>query len=383
MIDYALIKLFSLLPLKRNWIVLHSLPDFSDNAWAFYQYLIAQGYNKTHRIIWLVSQPEKYVQAENVRFVCGDSGHVLLHRDYYLARAQFVIHTHRTPIGRWRKNQVFINTTHSASQLKAMGGELKKTQWRNQPNYRLRCGEDGLRKMMKNTGMPESHFLVIGMPRLDLLFEKKDCLSVLYPGHRYARVVIVLETFRQNRAFSDSSFANTYGINIVRSEADLKALDECLAKNDTLMIVKPHPMQDLSSIRMDSLNNIRFLSPQELCDRDIQLYHLLGNCDALLTDYSSIYYDYLLLDRPIGFMISDMEEYTRGFVVEDPSAEMPGPKITDIAALTEFLDGVARGEDGYSAERKALMDKVFKYQDGNNCKRLMDFIENYPPQSGQ
>ena len=70
-------------------------------------------------------------------------------------------------------------------------------------------------------------------------------------------------------------------------------------------------------------------------------------------------------------------------MVEDPSAEMPGPKITDIATLTEFLDGVARGEDGYSAERKALMDKVFKYQDGNNCKRLMDFIENYPPQSGQ
>lgn len=383
LIDYGLIKCMSLLPISRNMIVLHSLPDYSDNAWAFYQYLIDRGYNRKYRIIWLVEKPEKYKPEENVRFVCGESKWVLFRRDYYLARAKFVVHTHRTPIGRWRKDQVFINTTHSASQLKAAGGELQKTAWRSAPTYRLRCGEDGLRKMMKTTGKPESHFLVIGMPRLDLLYRHRDCVSELYPGHKYAKVVIVMETFRQNRNFIDSSFVNTYGMNLIRSEAEQRRLDDWLVANNVLMIIKPHPMQDLSCVRMESLTNIRFLAPLELCDRDIQLYQLLENCDALLTDYSSIYYDFLLLNRPIGFMISDMDAYSRGFVIDDPVAEMPGRKLERFDDLLGFLEDLKQGKDDHQAERKALTDKVFKYQDDNNCKRLMDFIEKYPPQSGR
>ena len=82
-------------------------------------------------------------------------------------------------------------------------------------------------------------------------------------------------------------------------------------------------------------------------------------------------------------MISDMDAYSRGFVIDDPVAEMPGRKLERFDDLLGFLEDLKQGKDDHQAERKALTDKVFKYQDDNNCKRLMDFIEKYPPQSGR
>ena len=376
-LDYAMIKVLSLLPIKENWIVLHSLPDYSDNARVFYDYLIKENYNKDFKIIWLVKDPSKYKPEPNVVFARndGDSNLPLGKRDYYVSRAKWVVFTHRTPLGKWRKKQVFIHTTHSASQLKGAGKVMPKTKWRSAPTFKMRCGQDGLEKAMKRTGLPEERFLVLGMPRLDLLFEHKDCLSLLFPQKKYKKVFMVMETFRQAREFADSSFESSFGLNLIRDEAELKRLDDYLAQNDSLMIIKPHPMQIISKIHMQSLKNICFIQNSDIDAKGIQLYELLENCDALLTDYSSIYYDFLLLDRPIGFMVSDMEEYSRGFIIDDPLGEMPGMKMTDLNGLEEFISSVINGIDDYKEQRKYMKDRTFKYQDNQNSKRLIDYIK--------
>ena len=55
------------------------------------------------------------------------------------------------------------------------------------------------------------------------------------------------------------------------------------------------------------------------------MYVLLRNADALITDYSSAYFDYMLLNRPIAFTVEDIEEYRkkRGFVFDNPFEYMP------------------------------------------------------------
>ena len=55
---------------------------------------------------------------------------------------------------------------------------------------------------------------------------------------------------------------------------------------------------------------------------------MLGSSDALITDYSSVYFDYLLLDKPIGFTVDDMELYIkdRGFIFNNPEEYMPGKR---------------------------------------------------------
>ena len=65
-----------------------------------------------------------------------------------------------------------------------------------------------------------------------------------------------------------------------------------------------------------TLSNLVFINDAFLSDNGIINYELLGVADALLTDYSSVYYDYLLLDRPIGLCWDDYEEYkANGFKV--------------------------------------------------------------------
>ena len=139
-----------------------------------------------------------------------------------------------------------------------------------------------------------------------------------------------------------------------------------------LLAAKIHHLQRLDFLDRVSLSNILYLTDDDLAARDVQLYEFVGQADLLLTDYSSIYFDYLLLDRPIGFFTGDLDLYTRGFVVEDPLAWMPGEKIVTMDEFYAFLSDTAAGRDAWGPARKALLDKVDVYQDGDNCRRIAE-----------
>ena len=379
-VDFGAIKLCSLLPLREKTIVLRSVPDFSDNTRAFYDYMSREHGEEGYTLVWLVGDPSEFADkaSKHTRFVRCEGKGLLIKRDFYLAVAKYVLFTHSTPIRKWRSGQLFLGTTHSASQLK--GSDIRPEEQKRIifPNYKLRCGQDGLERMMRTSGMPDDRFLVLGMPRLDVLFRHRECVSVLFPGIRPKLTVIALETYKQSsRGWQDSETKGSYGLNIIEDQKMLTALDEALTQRGILLIVKPHPLQDLSRVEMNRLESIRFITDRKLAEADIQLYQLVENCGALLTDYSSIYYDYLFLDRPIGFMIGDMEEYKRGFIIDDPLSEMTGPKIRSVPDLIAFMDDVLAGKDDYRQERAALKDRVFKYQDDKNCERLFNFLQEY------
>ena len=76
----------------------------------------------------------------------------------------------------------------------------------------------------------------------------------------------------------------------------------------------------------EQLTCVQFIQESDLEMAGIQLYELLGQTDALMTDYSSVAVDYMLCDKPIAFLLEDYEAYrkNRGFVFEDPLQYMPG-----------------------------------------------------------
>jgi len=376
-LDYCMIKLCSLLPLREKTIVLRSVPDFSDNAHAFYDYIRREHGDEGYTLVWLVNDPSEFADraSKHTRFIRCEGKGLLFRRDFYLSVAKYVVFTHSTPIRKWRSGQLFIGTTHSASQLKGRDVRPEEQKRLVFPDYRLRCGQDGLERMMRTSGLPADRFLVLGMPRLDLLFRHRECISTLFPGVHPKLTVIALETYKQSsRGWQDSEAQGSYGLNIIQDQKMLAALDEALARRGILLVIKPHPLQDLSRVEMNRLESIRFITDRKLAEAGVQLYELVENCGALLTDYSSIYYDYLFLDRPIGFMIGDLEEYKRGFIIDDPLSEMTGPKIRTVPELIAFMDDVPAGKDDYRQERAALKDRVFKYQDDKNCERLFSFL---------
>lgn len=377
-VNYILVKIMSLLPPDRSMIVFRSRPDYADNARAFSDYLLQLPESGGYRIVWLVDHPETR-HVRGVEFIKRDGKGITFRKDYCLARAGFVVFTHAAPIRSWRKDQLFIHTTHSASQLKdSIGFNEKARTNARYPDYHLVCGSDGAAKRIRRPDYSPENMLRIGMPRLDLLFRHRDCIGILYPENRAEKVIIALETFKQSKNSIDSSETKvSFGLNMIRSMEELRELDAYLGRSHAMLIIKPHPLQLLDYVKQTRLENIRFITDEELGARDIQLYELLENVDALITDYSSVFYDYLLLDRPIGFTLGDMEEYQRGFITDHPLEEMPGEKIRSMDELKAFVDDVRMGKDDYAGDRAAMISRVFDYPDDKNCERLYLFLKEH------
>jgi CDP-glycerol glycerophosphotransferase (TagB/SpsB family) len=86
------------------------------------------------------------------------------------------------------------------------------------------------------------------------------------------------------------------------------------------------PFQKADMVHCKGFSNIHLLDNMKLVENDIQINHLLGYADALISDYSSAAVDYLVLDRPIAFTLDDVEEYnnSRGFVFDNIREWLPG-----------------------------------------------------------
>ena len=108
-------------------------------------------------------------------------------------------------------------------------------------------------------------------------------------------------------------------------------------------------------------------------DKNIQLYEILPVFDALITDYSSVAIDYLLIDKPIGFTLDDFEEYrkSRGFVFNDPREYMPGEHIYVLDDLIKFISNVANGKDEYKDKRDELK-RIAHNPAQNYCDRILE-----------
>jgi CDP-glycerol glycerophosphotransferase (TagB/SpsB family) len=226
----------------------------------------------------------------------------------------------------------------------------------------------------KAFGKKESNVLTTGYPRIDFLFQKTNCLERLGINLDEKKLVVYLPTFRTpaNGGYVDSKtnvFEDQY-INF-NDDADLDYWNNFFQSKKIVLLVKPHP-SDGSILGSCNLSNIKVVRHKTLLDNDIQLYHILHYANALLTDYSSVYCDFLALDRPMGFILSDVEEYSsnRGLVFENPIDYLPGAAIFEKSDFKEFFENIDVGVDSDKSKRQSLMDIYIKYDDNNNCRRI-------------
>ena len=217
----------------------------------------------------------------------------------------------------------------------------------------------------------EKKMFLAGGPRNDYLF---DCgrLPVVYQSE--GKKVMWLPTFRHGIGLNESS----KDIPIITKD-NIYSLEEFLNKRKMRLFIKAHPLQENGLRELYTSNTsdtIVLLSDDDLRKNEITLYEMLGNMDALITDYSSVYFDYLLLNRPIGFAVDDFDEYNinRGFAFDNPIDYMPGPKMRSLQDLFVFLDGLNEGKDEYAAEREKVNYEANSFRDNNNRRRCAELI---------
>lgn len=159
-----------------------------------------------------------------------------------------------------------------------------------------------------------------------------------------------------------------HGRPISESDLDFGRLDGLLDRYDARLLVKLHPA-DRGEIGLTGFERI---VPYP---SDADVYLTLRDVDALITDYSSIYFDFLHLDRPILFFAYDLERYERrpGFYY-DYETVTPGPVATSGAELLTELEAVLSGNDECRPERRRVRDRFFDRSDGRAAERVYECV---------
>ena len=186
-----------------------------------------------------------------------------------------------------------------------------------------------------------------------------------------------MPTFRKSiySERNDSIVDQSLGIPLIEDIGTYHKLNEYLKEHNSFLIIKIHPMQDLSVLKISDTSNIKVVKKHTMKKLDLDNSRLMKCADAFISDYSSAAYQYLLLDRPLAFVLSDIKEYKLGFSTDNIEKFLPGEHIYSFEEFISFIDNVIHGRDKYKQQRLELLKFLYKYQDGDSCKRLVKFMK--------
>ena len=155
---------------------------------------------------------------------------------------------------------------------------------------------------------------------------------------------------------------------------DWLQLNYLLKKNDTTFLVKLH-RHDYSMAMKEQLSNIKVL------DTEMDMYPIFSKVDLLITDYSSIFFDFLITDKPILFYPYDKDDYlTRDRAMYDEyDTVTPGHKVYDFKSFYEKLELFFKQPNALKEsilDYDLIKEMYNKYNDGDNSKRTYKFIKS-------
>jgi CDP-glycerol glycerophosphotransferase (TagB/SpsB family) len=223
-------------------------------------------------------------------------------------------------------------------------------------------------------------YKITGAPRNDFLFHSdgiSNLTKVLGSSIKGKKIIFHLPTWRGTADSEPGSRneGNIFGF----SEFAATEFDSFLADNNCTLIFKPHPHENemaLNFINKHNLTNVLIFSNDDLMLCGLDLYEVLNAADILITDFSSVYNDFLLLDRPIVFASGDLDAYCegRGFMVESFHDWAPGAKAANQNELQLEISNYLTKEDRYSEKRAWQLKQQHRYKDGNSSQRMWEFI---------
>lgn len=362
---------------KRNIIIFESNPVFSDNAYWFYKYLIENtNVGKKYKFVWVVREKSQYrrkLLGHKIKCVIKKPDSLIekIRFSYYQNRSKYLIDSND-----------FIRKKHD--------DQVRVFLWHGMPFKIVRAYEkqkdfadintitsDIFKNHFKQIGDKDENLLNLGNCRNDIL--AKNC------GERTTRTttnIIWMPTYRQHKSVEGFTVENRFplGLPIVKNVEDLKRVNKCLADNFAVLYLRPHPSQDLSVLKLDAMSNIIIANDDFLNNIEKSLYEFLLETDALISDYSSIYYDYLMLDRPIALATEDVDEFTAKWPlfydgIDDSSRYN---RLLTADDLIKFIENTVNGIDERQDARLRDKEKYIDYHDDKACERLYNCLkENY------
>lgn len=369
--------------IKGNLIILESEGDLSDNAYALYYYMKHNEYLNKYKVVWLVDHTENYTNEKNVYYVGKDIyNSINLKTMKALALCKWYIYDHNNLYDihnlKIKKTQRITYLCHGYAGFKRPKGAVD----RKLGDDIINTGEIPAQGTYDFNG-EDVNVQILGFSRLDWFYsnleEVKIKINNKYKLNEFDTVILWMPTFRKSMSLelSEEYLDNGTGLPLLDTLDKYKRFNEYLKKKNCLCILKLHHLQAEMEIFKENLSNILIVRDTDLAKLEVQLYQFIPLADALITDYSSVSTDYMLLDKPIIYILDDYEEYnkSRGVYPDNAIELMPGDHVYDIGQLEKSVDKIVDKIDDHKEKRNKLLKGFHKYQDGNSSKRILDYLK--------
>lgn len=226
------------------------------------------------------------------------------------------------------------------------------------PLYRLTIAssEDDKKNMITAFNTIDKNVKVTGYPRNDVFkSNQKNCseFKILYAP-----------TLR-DKIDDEVNLFDDFGF-------DSKKVLELLESKNIYLDIKMHPANKIDVKFKNSINSnyIKFLESK------IEINEIIQDYSIVVSDYSGLYVDFLLTDRPIIFAPFDYEKYITKDreLYYDYDEVTPGPKCKNWEEVLEWIVKFKENPNLFKKEREEVKNRFHKYQDGRSCERVFNEI---------
>jgi CDP-glycerol glycerophosphotransferase len=371
-ISFAIINIFNFLPIKNNKIFMFSYygSQYGCNPKYITEYLLKNYPNDKFDIVWAFNNLTNKKHIAGIRKVKTMS----LEYFYELCTSKVIITNFRTTeLFKKRKNQFYIQTWHSSLRLKQIEKDAEAVL---PPDYVEMARKDSKKidlllsgceystNIFKNSFWYEGEILEQGTPRNDLLFQHKvesrentlNKLNIPTDSH----VILYAPTFRNDNSLE------VYNLNYS------KILEKFTNKfgGKWIFLVKLHPHM---------ISQSREIEEKAKVVKDVTRYddiqELLSISDALISDYSSLIFDFSITQRPCFLYVPDLKEYiNQDRPLYFDISELPFITTTNNHDLLEKIDDF--NDEEYKTNLAGFLSKIGSFEDGMACESLAKRIDH-------
>ncbi|MCD8872067.1 CDP-glycerol:glycerophosphate glycerophosphotransferase [Staphylococcus gallinarum] len=373
-------NVFTKLPIKENTILYESFlgRNYSDSPKAIFTYLLENDKDKWNHV-WILNdknlvENEQEFKNENVKIIKRFGWQYF----YYVTVSKYFILNMRQPKWLYKKAEQIILSTWHGTPLKRLVFDMENVTSANK-NYKkdfynqsrnwdyLIAANKYSEQIFESAFMyPKENILTYGYPRNDILHnytsEYKHHIKEKLNLPTSKKVILYAPTWRDDEFHSAGNYK-------FKLQMDLNRMRKEFGDEYVIALRMHYFISD--NIDLTGFEDFAY---------DFSKYNdindLYISSDILITDYSSVFFDFANLRKPILFFTYDIEKYQsmlRGFYI-DVNNDLPGPLLRTNDELIEAIKQIDLTVEKYKEKYETFYQKYCYLEDGNATKRIVDKV---------
>ncbi len=362
-------------PIEENWVMFETFmgKSYADSPKYIYEYL-AKNYPGKYKFIWVLNDPKEKLPYEGIivkRFTKKYA--------YYLAKSKYFVFNIRQPLWfRKREGQVFLETWHGTplkrlafdqEEVTAASPTYKSQFYRQKQEWDYLIAANKFSSdIFKSCFMyTNGTMLEIGYPRNDLLYApNKDQIALDLKKKLHIpldkKTILYAPTWRDDEYYGKGQYK-------FKLKLDLEMMKKELGDEYVILLRTHHYIAD--ALDVTGVEDFAYnLSKYD----DITEIYLIS--DICITDYSSVFFDFANLKRPMLFYTYDIDKYRdvlRGFYI-DMEKELPGPLVYSTKEVIDQIKHLDEMNQKYAKRYEVFYEKFCSIDDGNASQRAVEAV---------